>query len=241
MPAPGSPADHAAPTVPEPARAAPFGAESRRVLASLVPGLAAGLDATDPLEAAQHAFGAAFDQLAAGVALYDVWTRRRVAANRTLVRLLDADSELLLTELDAFARELAVSARIRSLRFAMNGKGSRRVIQTARGAYRISAVTLPEAMVTRAAAVAVIVSHIVPVVPSSTELIGVSGLTRREAEVAHEITLGRSNPAIATRLGLSPHTIRHHIEGVFRKLGVSSRREVAERLLSAEWLDNHGG
>ena len=221
--------------------AAPFGAETRRVFASLLPALAAGLDAWDRLDAAQHAFGAAFDQLEAGVALYDIWKQRRAAVNRTLVRLLDADSELQLAELDAFARELAASARSRSLRFTMNGNGPRRVIRTTRGAYRVSAVTLPEAMVTRAGAVAVIVSRIVPVVPSSKKLTGVAGLTRREAEVAHEITLGRSNPAIATRLGLSPHTVRHHIEGVFRKLGVSSRREVAERLLSAEWVENHGG
>ena len=233
MPASGSPADHAAPTVPEPARV-------RSVDPVLMEGVITRLvSAWDRLEAAQHAFGAAFDQLEAGVALYDIWKHARVAMNRTLVRLLDADAELLLAALDAFARELAASARSRSLRFAMNGNGPRRVIRTARGAYRVSAVTLPEAMVTRAGAVAVIVNRIVPVVPSPMKLIVVAGLTRREAEVAHEITLGRSNRAIAARLGLSPHTVRHHIEGVFRKLGVSSRRELGERLLSAEWVDNH--
>lgn len=52
------------------------------------------------------------------------------------------------------------------------------------------------------------------------------GLSRREAEVASEISAGRSTKAIAFRLGISPHTVRRHTERVFAKLGVSSRSHI---------------
>jgi DNA-binding CsgD family transcriptional regulator len=42
---------------------------------------------------------------------------------------------------------------------------------------------------------------------------------------------GRSNASIATTLGVSEHTARHHTERVMVKLGVRSRAQVAPTLL----------
>jgi DNA-binding CsgD family transcriptional regulator len=39
-----------------------------------------------------------------------------------------------------------------------------------------------------------------------------------------------SNQEIAARLFLSPHTVRHHAERIFAKLGITSRREVRTKL-----------
>jgi len=55
-------------------------------------------------------------------------------------------------------------------------------------------------------------------------------LTPREREVAALAAEGLSNPEIARRLGIGEQTARTHVSNVLSKLGVSSRREVAERL-----------
>jgi DNA-binding CsgD family transcriptional regulator len=57
-----------------------------------------------------------------------------------------------------------------------------------------------------------------------------SGLTKREAEVVRLVARRASNREIAERLDLSPHTVRHHIESIFAKLGVHARRAIVDRL-----------
>jgi DNA-binding CsgD family transcriptional regulator len=56
------------------------------------------------------------------------------------------------------------------------------------------------------------------------------GLTRREAEIACLLARRATNREIAEQLELSPHTVRHHVENVFAKLGVRSRRSIAAQL-----------
>lgn len=52
-------------------------------------------------------------------------------------------------------------------------------------------------------------------------------LTPRELEVAALVAEGLSNKLIAQRLGLSDHTAKFHLNNVAKKLGVSTRAEVA--------------
>ena len=52
-------------------------------------------------------------------------------------------------------------------------------------------------------------------------------LTRREREVAELMGQRLTNPQIAERLVLSRKTVEVHASNIFRKLGVSSRGEVA--------------
>lgn len=56
------------------------------------------------------------------------------------------------------------------------------------------------------------------------------GMTPREIEVALLLSEGCSNRTIAHRLGISPHTARHHTQRVLVKLGVHSRAEAGARL-----------
>ena len=56
------------------------------------------------------------------------------------------------------------------------------------------------------------------------------GMTRREVDVALLLAQGSSNTAVAYRLGISPHTARHHTQRVLDKLGVHSRAAAGARL-----------
>jgi DNA-binding NarL/FixJ family response regulator len=54
--------------------------------------------------------------------------------------------------------------------------------------------------------------------------VGHSLLTQREADVLHLLRRGHSNPQIALELAIGVETVRTHARGIYRKLGVSSRR-----------------
>jgi len=49
------------------------------------------------------------------------------------------------------------------------------------------------------------------------------GLTAREIEVLRLIATGRTNRAIAERLGISEKTVARHVSNIFTKLGLASR------------------
>lgn len=55
-------------------------------------------------------------------------------------------------------------------------------------------------------------------------------LTPRERELALLLLERRTNREIAETLGISEHTVRHHLESIFGKLGVRSRRAAIARL-----------
>ena len=58
-----------------------------------------------------------------------------------------------------------------------------------------------------------------------------SGLSRRQQEVAHWIREGKTNQEIAAILGISPRTVQKHVEHIFEKLGVETRVAIATRML----------
>ncbi len=53
------------------------------------------------------------------------------------------------------------------------------------------------------------------------------GLTARELEIVEAITAGDSNSEIARQLGISLHTVKHHLSSVFAKTGTATRLELA--------------
>lgn len=56
-------------------------------------------------------------------------------------------------------------------------------------------------------------------------------LTRRETEVLTEVCTGLKNNAIATRMGVSPATVRLHLRGVYKKTAAADKPE----LILAAW------
>lgn len=62
--------------------------------------------------------------------------------------------------------------------------------------------------------------------PAPVELISpIQALTPREIEVLGMLALGLGNKAIASKLGISEHTVKFHVSSIFSKLNASSRTE----------------
>lgn len=57
-------------------------------------------------------------------------------------------------------------------------------------------------------------------------------LTPRELEVLGSLVEGLSNKAVARKLDISEHTVKFHVEALFRKLGVRSRSQAVIRGLA---------
>lgn len=87
-------------------------------------------------------------------------------------------------------------------------------------------------------------SYIVEVLAStpSVQAVNTKGfdlLSRREIEVVREVAAGLTNREIATRLGLSQHTVKNYLFRIFDKVGVSSRVELLYMTLSQDSALTH--
>ena len=63
--------------------------------------------------------------------------------------------------------------------------------------------------------------------PGEADGTGIEALTERELEVARLVVDRKTNPEIAAELFLSPKTVETHLRHIFRKVGVTSRVELA--------------
>lgn len=75
---------------------------------------------------------------------------------------------------------------------------------------------------------------------SPVEVLSGLGLTARQARVLELMCEGASNAEIAHALTLSRHTVRHHAEEIYRRLGVRSRAGATSRAARALRADGDG-
>jgi DNA-binding CsgD family transcriptional regulator len=60
----------------------------------------------------------------------------------------------------------------------------------------------------------------------------ITGLSKREEEIARLVATGLSNREVAQRLSLNQHTAENHLFRVYEKLGISTRIELVLYILS---------
>lgn len=69
----------------------------------------------------------------------------------------------------------------------------------------------------------------------------VHGLTQREQEILEQLAHGHTVKEIADAFCVSANTVKYHVKGVYQKLGVHSRDEVAEMVSGATGTDELQG
>lgn len=60
------------------------------------------------------------------------------------------------------------------------------------------------------------------------------GLTAREGEVFALLALGRTQPWVAERLGISESTVNSHVRHIYAKAGVNSRQDLLDLMIQAQ-------
>jgi DNA-binding CsgD family transcriptional regulator len=205
---------------PEPSR---FGEDTLALLDLLLPAFQAGIDMLQRMDAGRGAIMAAFDRSRDAVLVWDPRQGQELYRNRFFREL---------TACDPGGAPLAGAM----IRFAQRWSGASMGrpgpdVNTHHGRYHLSASHLPAGLFGRDEALVVAAQRLDPALPSAWQLAAGWGLTAREAEIALALAQGGTDVTIARTLGVSPHTIRHHAEHIFSKLGIHSRKAIALRLL----------
>ncbi len=200
--------------------------ESILPVVSLRCALVAGLSALHQLRSSRSTLGQLFDDVETGMAIFEYGGFREVARNACLEDLLadEPAREQLLELISRLAERPAVSAE---------GLGENcQEVELAGGFYRLVASRAGAGTLLPEAAVLILVDRLTPGLPTTRELRIAFGLRGREPQVALLAAEGLSNAAIADRLRLSAHTVRHYLERVLDRLGLHSRKALALHLMA---------
>jgi DNA-binding NarL/FixJ family response regulator len=66
-------------------------------------------------------------------------------------------------------------------------------------------------------------------------------VTDREVEILRLVQQGKSNHEIGAALGISPLTVKNHVQKIYRKLSVQNRAHAVSRGISLRLLDYAAG
>ncbi len=69
----------------------------------------------------------------------------------------------------------------------------------------------------------------------------VINLSPREIEIVAHIRDGRTNPEIAVELGLSPLTVKNHVQNILRKMEVKTRAQAVAKAVKSRVISHLGG
>ena len=220
-----------APDVPEPASGPLPGStgipETCLPALSLRCALAAGLATLDRLGAWRITLAQAFDDVDTGMAIFGRGGLREVSRNDRWAELLGEEPERDRL-VQAIARQAAQAGAAGNCLVE-----SDRELALAGGSYRVSASRAASGTLLPESAVLVLLDRLSGGLPTTRELRVSFGLRGREPQVALLAAEGLSNAAIAERLRLSAHTVRHYLERVLDRLDLHSRKALALRLMGA--------
>lgn len=200
------------------------------LLRLLVPAFESGLLYWSRLVSAASRMRETIDALPHAAALFDA-DGAELHRNRALRHLLDAehDPDRVVEAIKSVAGDVRPGPRSVSHEAA-----PRRVVDGAKESYRLRACVL-QSGTAGAPSVLVMVDRL-SLFPPQQVVEDRLGLTARQAEVAGLVARGASNADIADRLHISPHTARHHVARILKKLNISSRSSIAPTLLQVQSL-----
>jgi DNA-binding CsgD family transcriptional regulator len=214
-----------------------FGADTEEVLGALLPALGASAGALARLGNARRAIAALLDALEDGAVVFDPAGRKVLARNAAICALTRQESDTAGLERRILESVLAASWQPKTAKSGPTVSNTHALSGAWRSRsgtpYRLRTVRLPAGSLAKGEAILVLVQRVRPSVPKPPDLMRRFGLTRRESEVAHYLAYGRSDREISAELGLSTHTVRHHAEAIFIKVGVTSRKALALHLGSS--------
>jgi DNA-binding CsgD family transcriptional regulator len=191
-------------------------------------GLAAGLAVLQRLHQWRSTLGRVCDDVNAGFALFRRDGLREVLRNERWDELLEQEPQR-----DRLLRHITLQAG-----HAAASVGSLREdyveLELSGGSYRLVSRSAPAGTLLPDAGVLLLISRTGPDLPTTRELRVSFGLRGREPEVALLAAEGLSNAAIAQRMRLSAHTVRHYLERVLTRLGLHSRKALALHLMAGE-------
>jgi DNA-binding NarL/FixJ family response regulator len=75
--------------------------------------------------------------------------------------------------------------------------------------------------------------------PEAVGAAGIDMLTARERDVLLALARGYSYDEAAELLGISRHTVGHHVKHIYSKLAVNSKSEAVFEAMQAGWLGRH--
>jgi DNA-binding CsgD family transcriptional regulator len=172
--------------------------------------------------------GQVCDDMNAGLAIFRRDGLREVARNTRWSELVDEEPE----------RVRLLELIRRQLEYTGASAGSVREdyweLELSGRSYRVTARCAPAGTLLPEAGVLVLMDRLGPELPTTRELRVAFGLQGREPQVALLAAEGLSNEAIAQRLRLSAHTVRHYLERVLTRLGLHSRKALALHLMAGE-------
>jgi DNA-binding CsgD family transcriptional regulator len=202
------------------------GSGSLLVVVSLRCALMAGLAALHRLRTWRSTLGQAFDDMETGMAIFGTGGGREVARNARLDELLDEEpwrDQLR----DVIARQARLVAPATG-----SSRDEARELELPGGLYRLVVSRAAAGTLLPEAAVLVLIDRLSGGLPTTQELRITFGLRGREPQIALLAAEGLSNAAIADRLRLSAHTVRHYLERVMERLGLHTRKALALHLMS---------
>ncbi|HEX6615499.1 MAG TPA: helix-turn-helix transcriptional regulator, partial [Gemmatimonadales bacterium] len=188
--------------------------------------LAAGLATLDRLGAWRTTLAQAFDDVDTGMAIFGGGGLREVTRNARWTELLGEESER-----DRLVQAIARQAAQAGAAGACLAESDRE-LTLAGGTYRVSASRAASGTLLPESAVLVLLDRLSGGLPTTRELRVSFGLRGREPQVALLAAEGLTNAAIAERLRLSAHTVRHYLERVLDRLDLHSRKALALRLMA---------
>jgi DNA-binding CsgD family transcriptional regulator len=197
-------------------------------------GLAAGVATLHRLRTWRSAMGQAFDDVDTGMAVLAESDQRELARNACLAELLDEEPDRVRLQ-ESIRRQAQACVSLDA------GGRHEREVQLAGGHYRLTASRMAAGALLPDPAVIILVHRLTPALPTTRELRVSFGLRGREPQVALLAAEGLSNAAIAARLRLSAHTVRHYLERVLDRLGLHSRKALALHFMGSGPLRRRPG